>query len=285
MINKWINHAEILRIHELLVHVDHMRAPTVEQLASVMGLSAKTILHVYIPKLRKLNKNYLETRKLKGRGSKNVYSLGSAGCDVVSSIYGRKIPYYPYTGAQDGHFVGINNILMRLIQKIGLPAFKASTQWLFTSETRDYLKKPWSKLLQYWIQEGDISEEDATEMLHQLPEPDARLTMALMSFWLEFDNDTESPEKLREKLDDYIATLVPLQNRDPIIWVVTAKNPARRFELEKLWKEVQQWPEQEQRKEQYGEHFFFPEMYFFTEGEETELLAAAAGKTENLIEM
>jgi hypothetical protein len=267
LINFWIGHPEISRDHELLIHIWKMRMATRKNLGAIMGKTLGSIdqqLHA----LRKKG-DYIRSFRPKGKFDESVYFLGVEGAKLVGEVLNKKISFYDYKGKQARHFTGINDIMTRLINRIGLESFKEETEWQFTGEARDTIQREWAELLL----ERNVTADQIRGTISQLPEPDARVTIGSQSFWLEFDNATEAPSIIKEKLDDYIWSMVPIQNRDPIIWVVTKRFPNRAERFRQLWQEVQHHPKQQERFNQYVDRFFFPQMFFLIEGSETEILA------------
>lgn len=269
LINHWIKHPELKREEELLVHLHHMRMGTSENLSAPMGLSFRTVRESLIPSLYKQNRKLILSHRLKdGRA---VYYLGPEGCKRVSQIVGYKVNFYDYTGAQARHFEGINNIMGRLIKRIGIERFKYKTKWFFTRQARDMIQKAWSELLTEQVDQGYVSTEEAANILDELPEPDARFEILdKKARWLEFDNDTESRKKIERKMMDYVEAMIPMENQDVIIWVTTKHNPQRKDYLSNVWQDVKNSEEVKRLKDGYGDQFFLPSMHFFVEGEETD---------------
>lgn len=262
IINEWIGHPELSRDQELLIHLYKMRMATRRNLAVVMGKTLGSIDQQLFALRRK--GDYIRSFRPRGKHDQSVYYLGVDGAKIVGEILGKRVSFYEYRGAQARHFTGINDILTRLIDRIGLDAFKEATEWRFTGECRDALQAEWAELLLENIQQGHISEDQAGDYLTRLIEPDASFTFNGQSNWLEFDNATESHKKLKRKLEDTIYTLVSIGDQSPIIWVITQRVPARAQQLKRIWEEVQ--------AEQIGNYPYLPHMEFFLEGQETEYI-------------
>jgi hypothetical protein len=147
--------------------------------------------------------------------------------------------------AQVAHFLGINDILVRLLEN-GVD--REQIAWLSSTEATDVL-------LRYWERETSKNLDR-----RNLIRPDARLILGdTRRFWIEYDNNTENPRQLERKFHRYVQTLMPIGESSPVVWV--AYDHKRKDYLQRNW-------------EAFVELFYkghpIPEMYFFTPGEDTQ---------------
>jgi hypothetical protein len=153
--------------------------------------------------------------------------------------------------AQIRHYLGINEILIRLIEA-GVQ--REDIVWLSTAEATDYL----SRLLEAHGEKIDR---------RRLIRPDARAVINRTAFWIEFDNSTERTRKLERKFYEYVHALTLVQNKDPVVWVAANRN--RKEYLANQWEAV--------KKVNYEDRVDIPEMCFFVEGEELSFLESRSG--------
>lgn len=306
----------LTRSEELLgtVHFGRMIAP--HQAAKLMGVGED-----YVLKLKKdLNKkgkmiiSHQPARR--GRGSiiyperyksgPRMYELGPAGKTVVEGIIGRKINYKPLSGSQKTHFYGINDVLIRTIERLiekenqliksDMPEDRRKMlarervferiQWFNTQETHEIIEHAWSAILNPDRWKG--KERDREKLIDDLIFPDARLVIEDRAAWIEYDNLTENikpdpnrPKALeppnqtyiRDKFIKYINTMGPIKNRDIVIWIIPSEK--RKQNMQQCWEEVQNSAivqKKRQQVEQMGDKFFLPTMRFFVPGEEQQFL-------------
>lgn len=302
----------LTRSEELLgtIHFGRMIAP--HQAAKLMGVSED-----YILKLKKdLNKkgkmiiSHQPARRRRGsviyperyKLGPRMYELGPAGKTVVEGIIGRKINYKPLTGSQKTHFYGINDVLIRTIERLiekekqriksDIPEDRQKilarervfeyVQWFNTQETHEIIAHAWSAILNPERWKG--KESDRERLIDDLVFPDARLVIGDKACWIEYDNMTENikPDPLRPKALDspnqtyiydkfikYINTLGPIKNHDTVIWITPSEK--RKQNMQQCWEEVKNSAivqKKRQQVERMGGRFFLPTMLFFIPGEE-----------------
>ncbi|SMO91578.1 hypothetical protein [Melghirimyces algeriensis] len=221
---------------------------------------------------------------------------------------GYPIQYKRLFGVQRTHYYGVNDILVRTLRRLTaeemekLPENKQHLarmrvleylNWWNQGETAYILLAPWRPILKKTYGEG--KEKERQERQNKLAYPDACIQIRERASWLEFDNSTktiENDEKkkdpskrgttIEDKLVQYIETLGPIQNKDPIIWV--AASPSRIENIQKCWEKVKRSERvksiQEKAKRAKG-NFFFPEMHFCLIGEEQNILSNTPNNTLN----
>lgn len=192
-----------------------------------------------------------------------IYTLGSQGNRYVADLMGRTLgSYRELSPGQRLHTVGITEILVRLLQAGIRPR-----QWLNTRETTDRLKR----MREQWNMEpdGQGSWEVNREYIGPHILPDASVQIEDQWYWIEYDRGSKTGEKIRDQLDQYIQLRAKLGKPiDPVVWVTP--NVERTEELrDRIYPKV---------LAKYPESFPVPTMYFFTEGEETELFVNGEGK-------
>jgi DNA-binding MarR family transcriptional regulator len=270
MIFDYIAHDELDRIEELLVCLHHFRRATAEHLAVFLGIKRETVV-VMIHQLNKKGK-YIEGVRTKGRTGRKLYHLGQKGCIAVSEILGERVNYYNYSKFQGKHHMGNIEILVRLVEKIGIDQAIEHLTWYNTKETKRILFTPWREAMR-----DTMNSDQLKQMYDEMIEPDSRLLIGDFGLWLEYDNDTEKDWKVKRKFDQLIEALVPIQNKDPVIWV--APTEKRRKQLQIWWEEVQNKPSHQKNLAEHPDDFYFPPMYFFVAGEETETLIGMIQKS------
>lgn len=268
---RWVQHPDLSRIEELLVHIANLRMPTASQLAALMGIKKESVVK-NICLLNKEEKQTIRAMKLRGVNSEKVYWLGKRACELVSETTGEKVPYYEFSRrkGQSRHTKGLNDILIRLIKAGGIDQVKKYCTWWTTKGAKQEIFDLW-QIMEQW------DHETAKEEFKTMLSPDARFRAANQHYWVEYDNDTKERGAIWEQYELYICKLLPINNNDPVIWV--AKDATRRDELKKWWELYKQnppiTPELQDviaRIESRGEQLRLPEMHFFAPGEETKPL-------------
>lgn len=226
-----------------------------------------------------------------------MYSVGPVAWDRAQGYLGQELDYVEHTGTQDEHFAGLNDILVRLIEakrreqvkmaveqgllqtgeieglkdhritnrlaSIGLDRIEG-LEWVNTSEAPQDLIYMW-ELGRWEVWKGD--ERKKREDMRKIVHPDAKARVNGQVFWIEFDNNSEWGEKLRNKHRNYIETFEPLPRTTglhcPVVWVTDELS--RLDYLQRQWKQVKMEPRFKDYKQK-------PDMYFFLSGEETSFL-------------
>ncbi|SDY82664.1 hypothetical protein [Thermoactinomyces sp. DSM 45892] len=294
-----LNHPYLKRTEELLACIHFTRMCSPLQASKLMDCSLS-----YLYKLRaELNaKGNMIVSHAPGKRTRasvafgydykvgpRMYTLGSAGRPIVEQIIGEKISSKQLTDFQRGHFYGINEILIRSLNRITEeetgPHARSSAldkmQWLNTAQTTDLILYLWKKKLEPAKWKG--KEQERQEFIEGLVYPDARLTIKGKPAWIEYDNSSEQIGNsemetkyhlttIENKLNRYIDTLGPIGNRDSVVWVIAS--PTRRDNIRMCWKSIVNsediW-KKKKKVEQMGGSFFVPEMYFCLPEEEQQL--------------
>lgn len=280
-LTKWIDHPELNRKEQLLMLLHSLRLATREQLALLMGVKPSTIdLYIYELNQGKAVRRKNRTQKAVERSEQKraiyrqrgqiiesiryrantpvAYCLSTRGARIVSKLLGEKVPYRDYSYSQLAHHIGINNILLRILERFTLQELKTRGDWFNTTEASALLKSTWSRILAQAIEHRAITKDAAKLKLEEVPKPDACFSLDGKRVWIEYDNDTERRHKLIKKYQDCIEYMSAFN--EPIVWVCSRLNPTRAQYLSQLWHQV---------KEQ---HHDAPAMFFFQEGEEVHFL-------------
>jgi len=256
MLFHWIGHPSFGADEQLMAVLYDMGIATKRQLLIVTGWTENQ-LKWYLQRIRKREteeQKYLNSYPLRFKymGDTRGYSLNKAGIRYVremmqsDNMYVKEAPV-----AQIRHYLGINEILIRLIEA-GVQ--REDIVWLSTAEATDYL----SRLLEAHGEKIDR---------RRLIRPDARAVINKTAFWIEFDNSTERTRKLEGKFHEYVQALTLVRNQDPVVWVAVNRN--RKEYLANQWEAV--------KKVNYEGRVDIPEMYFFVEGEELSFLESRSG--------
>jgi hypothetical protein len=266
---RWVKNPDLSRMEELLVHIANLRMPTAAQLAALMGITKKSVVqNIYL--LNKEEKHTIRSMKMRRADSEKVYWLGRRACQLVEETTGEKVEYYEFSRrkGQSRHTKGVNDILIRMIEKAGLDDMKKHCAFWNGKGAKQEVFQAW-KLMEGW------DEEQAAEEFKSMLSPDARFTIGgERSHWLEFDNATKEKGAIFCQFELYVVKLVPIGNRDSVIWV--CKDDQRRDEMIRWWREFKaappSTPEMQAavaRVKGEGKKFYLPEMHFFSQGDET----------------
>ncbi|WP_301237757.1 replication-relaxation family protein [Polycladomyces subterraneus] len=140
--------------------------------------------------------------RIRHQGDRRAYSLNKAGIRYVKemmqsdNLYVKEAPE-----AHIRHYLGINEILVRLIEN-GVE--REGLIWLFTAEATAYLSRLLEALGEKFDRRNRIR-------------PDAWVVLNHVSFWLEFNNDTEPTRVLERKFRQYVYSLTLTNNTDPVL--------------------------------------------------------------------
>lgn len=251
MIFNWINHPAFRRDEQLLAVLYELGMATRKQISVISGWTEEQI-EWSIKRIRKWGKTkeerdeWIKCHRLPLKYNRiGVFTLGRRGIQYVADMMNQKPRRKEAAKGQIFHYLGLNNILCRLVEA---GAERSEITWLSTLEALDFLG---------FLYESKGIEFNPADSIR----PDARLKIGGRYFWIEFDNDTEGPRQLEKKFHEYTTTLVQsdqLIDSAPIVWVTLS--PARRDYLEKLWIATRRRFDR------------FPEMKFFVQGDETDFL-------------
>lgn len=206
------------------------------------------------------NEKWIHTAPTRFDVDRSHYLLGIDGLRYCGKKLKERVQIHQVrdTLAQSTHLLGLNEILIRLVQT---DVDQKEIVWLATREASDYLYRLCR--IQNKVNKRTIIR------------PDARFIWKDQSYWLEYDSGTEGPFAIEEKMSRYVNTLDPLRQKwldkkdhlqspldqSSVIWVT--KTSARKRYLENIWKHLLylQYMDQE-----------VVDMLFFVAGEETEFL-------------
>jgi hypothetical protein len=184
------------------------------------------------------------------RDKKHLYYLGSKGMDYCVRVLNQP-KKKPVSQGQWAHYEGLLDIYMRLIDRNG----KEGLKWLTTHEATDYLFRMYKlENAEEWRKNPKLEKETRKRLIR----PDALLAVNGNTFWIEFDNSTETSSQLEEKMEQYIKVLTDLEDPSPVVWVV--KDYWRKTDLQFIWGYTSKgYPT-------------VPKMEFFVQGEEVNFL-------------
>lgn len=135
--------------------------------------------------LKKRRDQWLKSYRVPGKATDtSVYILGIKAIRYVADMMHEKPKTKEAPRGQIRHFLGLNEILVRLIERDR----DAVKSWLSTVEATDFL------VHQY--------EKKGLELKRNNFRPDGWVKIGKNSFWIEFDNETEGPRKLENKFHD-----------------------------------------------------------------------------------
>lgn len=206
-----------------------------------------------------------------GESRKFVYSLGEKGiqhaCAMIHQEVGRRKPLE----GQIAHFLGINEILCRLIRAGTRPKL-----WYSTKEASSYVYHHLTERELIF----DNDEQRFTELKLKTPKfkihPDAMVATDRGTFFVEYDTGSENGHKIEDKFHKYAHLRVLLGTIPPVLWVTVTEQ--RKNQLIRVWRRAQ---------EKYPTGYRFPEMHIFAAGEETAFLQGVDGvesKTEIILD-
>jgi chromosome segregation ATPase len=196
-----------------------------------------------------LNRSIQETRdewiriiRPTREAKRNLYTLGVKGIQYCRQIIlEQQGTIKEKQDSHWGHYVGLNDILLRLIQSVG----REHLQWYGSYEATSYLFRS----LDYLEEKYDRK---------KVIRPDALAVIDGNRAWIEFDNDTERTPQIEKKLREYVETLTLIQDPNPVVWV--APSHERATKLQEIWEYIRE------------EFDVIPKMYFFEAGKEIDWL-------------
>ncbi|WP_018130207.1 replication-relaxation family protein [Effusibacillus pohliae] len=249
MIFRWLDHPSFHRDEQLIAILYDLGMATKKQLLAITGWHPRT-LKERLKQIRKRGNTleekdlWLKTFTIPGQVRDVAYSLGRLGMEYAQEMALQIHRVKEAPQAQVAHYLGINDILVRLLVH---GYARERIAWLTSTEATDVL-------LRYWEREVD-RKIDRRDLIR----PDARLILDdTRRFWIEYDNNTENPRQLERKFHNYVNTLMPIGETSPVVWVALTQN--RRDYLKANWNAFVELFYRDKQT---------PQMYFFTPGEET----------------
>lgn len=162
---------------------------------------------------------------------------------------------------QWGHYLGLNDILIRLIKADP----NGNLEWYGTQEATEYLFRQMEFVFrEEWANDPKKARNDRRQIIR----PDAYVSIDDRYYWVEFDNGSEGTRKIEEKMTEYIVTLNRIDNDDPVVWI--ARDEKRRDELRDIWEYKKLDFTLDERDDQDEEISKIPNMHFFKAGDEVE---------------
>lgn len=207
----------------------------------------------------------LRVKSKKGGRPVRAYRLSEHAINELKQLRGIDTrmkwakPYQVY------HYLGITNIIARLLQRINR-SYLEHIDWLSEYET-------WGNVIDAFMIKAKSAFGDQRIPAHLIVntiKPDASLRIGSQWFWIEFDNATENQRQLKKRYDRYMKTIRPNINGNklyiekidlPIVWVTTSDR--RRENMKHWYEEIKKKWEREGRT-------LFPKMFFVVEGQETQ---------------
>jgi hypothetical protein len=250
MIFRWLDHPSFHRDEQLIAILYDLGMASKRQLQVITGWNP-LVLRNRLRSIRKRGKTleekdlWLKANPIPGVVRGVAYSLGKLGMEYAQQMALQVHRVKEAPQAQIAHFIGINDILVRLLEQGGS---KDRIAWLSSTEATDVLLRRWER------------ERNRELDRRNFIRPDARLILDdTHRFWIEYDNNTEGPRQLERKFHAYVKTLMPIGETSPVVWVASTKS--RRDYLSANW-------------EAFVDIFYrntqIPQMYFFVPGEETQ---------------
>ena len=214
MIFSWFENNDYRNFEKLLGAIYDLGIASRKQLLAVSNFSVQSLDRT----LHELNKKELITIESLS-DHRSIYRLSQKGILYAQNLTGN---YSAKTApeSQIGHFLGLNNILERLIENFG-----RDFEWYNTKEAADYL---------FTLRLSKVGGNE-TELQKTYIRPDAFLKIENQNFWIEFDNSTETSIQLLKKYRLYIANIARLEDFKNVIWVT--KDVKRRNFLNRVWKD------------------------------------------------
>jgi hypothetical protein len=269
LIFQWLRHEELDHSEKLLLLLADLTYASERQIRVLTGWNHNQFNRT-LAKARKKGSNraakmkWIRNERICYQDDRSCYSLGQLGLSYVAQRY-----QYPLTKenrfAHSAHSLGINDILIRLFEKMTNPK---ELEWYGTKEAVQVLYRMCR------LQDESIQEKG-------LIRPDAFLIFQGERFWLEYDNETEGSKQLEEKMMEYHARLTPLSrswkdrngrirkpiDQSPVIWVTNTVH--RKSYLKSIWKQLIKFRLDGQQ---------VPKMLFFVASEETDFFVKELSK-------
>ncbi|PTM52173.1 replication-relaxation family protein [Desmospora activa] len=194
------------------------------------------------------------------RDQPRMYYLGSRGWTLVMEWMEESRRYYGKKKKRAGHYRGLTDIFLRLVQRIGYDHLPDRLIWQSDYEAWETICYPWRLANSERWKDPRVREEEQ----QLLTRPDARVIVDGYAYWVEYDHDTKREAPMKEQFGRYIESLAYLPSyvdvHHPVVWVVPTEK--RRHDLKSWWSTVKREPD-------YQDLEYKPEMRFFLEGEET----------------
>jgi hypothetical protein len=255
MIFRWLDHPSFHRDEQLIAILYDLGMASKRQLQVITGwhpLTLKDRLRLIRKRGETLKEKdlWLKTYSIPGQIRDVAYSLGRLGMEYAQEMALELHRVREAPQSQIAHYIGINDIVVRLLEQ-GISRDRIA--WLSSTEATEVLLRRWER------------ERNRKLDRRNFIRPDARLILdETRRFWIEYDNNTESPRQLERKFHNYVQTLIPIGETSPVVWVAFSKT--RREYLKANW-------------EAFADLFYrdkqVPQMYFFVPGEDIHFFLSA----------
>jgi len=225
MLFKWVDHERLTRVEQLENILYDLGIATSEQLMTITGMKHEN-LRYHLHKIKNSGKDMLRVYYLPakyGESKKAAYTLGLDAIRLVCQMRSAPENAKVITSAMMSHHIGVNEILLRAKKHCDEQRI-TKIEW--------YGEKLCAELLYMELMEVNPEEANKPGFGRQL-RPDAKLKIADLQFYCEFDNDTENPRRIEEKYRKYLELHEKLNFTYPILWVATHEK--RRSMLESNW--------------------------------------------------
>lgn len=255
MIFRWLDHPSFTRDEQLIAILYDLGMASKRQLLMITGWNP-LVLRNRLRSIRKRGQTleekdlWLKAYPIAGtsrndKDSRVAYSLGRFGLEYAQEMALQLHRVREAPQAQVAHYVGINDILVRVLEQ-GIARERIA--WLSSTEATDVLLRRWERERKEKLDRRDLIR------------PDARLILDdKHRFWIEYDNNTENPRQLERKFHAYVKTLMPIGETSPVVWVAIDKN--RRDYLKANWKAFVNI---------FYRNTQTPHMHFFTPGDDSQ---------------
>lgn len=250
MIFRWLDHPSFHRDEQLIAILYDLGMASMRQLKVITGWSPN-FLKLQLKRIRKRARTpeekdlWLKSYPIPGTRRNVAYALGRLGLEYAQDMAMETHRAREAPQAQVIHFLGINDILVRLLEQ---GVSRERIVWLSSTEATDALLRRWERKRNQQLDRRDLIR------------PDARLILDNKHrFWIEYDNNMEGTRILERKFHAYVKTLIPIGEISPVVWVAATEK--RKEYLERQWR--------------YFVELFYkdneiPQMYFFAPGEDTQ---------------
>ncbi|SHF23266.1 Replication-relaxation [Seinonella peptonophila] len=242
MIFQWLDHEKLRPLDQLLLSLYDHGAFSARQFCALSGWRvAKMRMIIYRLRKKQKEESWIKTEMTSYGEDSSYYRLGEHGLKYASQLRGEPavLTRLRSTQMQHLHLLGLNDILIRLVQK------EQSHQmvWLQTREASDYLYRLCCKQMK--------------RARTQLIQPDAFMVYKGGRYWIEYDRSTEGPRVIEKKMRQYIKIFHVLRGigADSTVAWITTTNQRKKY-LQQIWESINRDLKMD------------ISMHFFQEGEE-----------------
>jgi hypothetical protein len=272
---KLMDHPDLNRQEQLMAFIFKLGMLERSQLATLMATTEinikqliHNIRHQEISSEKQEKDKWINSVRGKKRESKRLYKLGPKGLQLAAKALYYTGSYEELDTAQREHFRGLNEILVRLIRAIDRQETIQYAEWYNTKDSFQELIRIWEWYRQkQWLDDPKLRKEDIRKMAR----PDALLILNNQRAWVEFDTGSEDTPQLEDKYKRWAYSLVKFNIQDPVVWITTKESRTKK--LSSLW---------EYRKSMLNMKYY-PSMYFFTAGEDTDFFLSMLQSTKNQV--